>query len=580
MKPYDPLYLDKADASTNVIWTENYSHGIYHIPFDEWEFGPTQSVVIEYNGEYTVVNEKGPGHAMMLVPFHLLGFEFIFGLLMVGLAVFATYMLGKRLFSCRVGFIAAALVLTNATVIVMWHRYYWTDASTMHLFILSFWLMVEAVYRYNGRSMNPREVKPVEIKERLIALGLGALSGLTFGASVSTRYPTGILVIALAAFPIVFFVMKVWLELKDRKMSAAIKDSVGARLLLIAFILGLVIVLYPLMQYNTEYFGGPLNSGYDATPLSSFDPIEGIAPRNSIESWSGNLGEGVINAGSNFIKLLPILIMRIPILLFVPLGIWFLRKRPIVIVLILIIAISFFTYMSLAWVDMYARLDMFSILWEPRYFMPSLPIITLLGAAGIDGLVNWRKVKASQPVGNPKPVEPETRVKGNPNPMKQETPLVGNPPPVKQETRMVAGAFIIVCLLLLCGLAPVSYYFMTDGVEGRPPGPGQQPMQPVVVTTDQLLPDSFRYDGRLVRVENASILGITHGSPFIRSQGSRNDRAIPVQFRDWPPGTIPNFQLGQNVEVGGMFMTFITPEGPRPVINVKYETQDFFRILP
>jgi hypothetical protein len=179
-----------------------------------------------------------------------------------------------------------------------------------------------------------------------------------------------------------------------------------------------------------------------------------------------------------------------------------------------------------------------------------------LGAVGIDGLVKWRQDKPRE--------------------------IVGNPKPVKRETRMIAGAFIIVCILLLLGLAPVSYYFMTDGAEGRPPGPGPGPgdMEIHVVTTDQLFTDFFEFDNKFVRVENAEIVNIDRGMPFIRSPDSQDNRGIPVQFRDWPPGTLPQFELGQTVEVQGLYMNIITPQGPMPIINVKHGTEDYFTILP
>ncbi|MFQ6060378.1 MAG: hypothetical protein ACE5KV_03650, partial [Thermoplasmata archaeon] len=82
--PYNPE-TDVADATTNDIWIEHYPNGVYHIPFDDWDYGPTQSVVVLYEGEYVVVNEKGPGHALMMVPFHLIDADFLFGPLMVAL---------------------------------------------------------------------------------------------------------------------------------------------------------------------------------------------------------------------------------------------------------------------------------------------------------------------------------------------------------------------------------------------------------------------------------------------------------------------------------------------------------------
>src|SRR3990170_2947892 len=141
--PYAPMG-DLYDATTNYIWTREYDRGVFHIPYDEWTYPVTQSSVVWYEGEYVVVNEKGPGHALLIVPFYLLGAESLFAPLLVGLAVLSTYLLGKRLFGWTAGFVAAAAVLVNLNVIVMWHRYYWTDAATMHLLVASAALLVEA----------------------------------------------------------------------------------------------------------------------------------------------------------------------------------------------------------------------------------------------------------------------------------------------------------------------------------------------------------------------------------------------------------------------------------------------------
>ena len=150
--PYDPS-IDLADATTNDIWVQQYANGVHHIRYDDWTYGNTQSVLVVYQDEIVVVNEKGPGHVVMMLPFYMAGIGGLFSIIMMGLAVFSTYMLGKRLFGWQVGFIASLAVLFNLIVIVMWHRYYWTDASTMHLLVLSFWLLVEANYQYNGGSL-------------------------------------------------------------------------------------------------------------------------------------------------------------------------------------------------------------------------------------------------------------------------------------------------------------------------------------------------------------------------------------------------------------------------------------------
>ena len=101
--PYDPS-IDLADATTNDIWVQQYADGVHHIPYEDWTYGITQSVVVEYEGQYVVVNEKGPGHVAMMLPFYMAGIGGLFSILIMGLAILGTYMLGKRLFSWQVGF--------------------------------------------------------------------------------------------------------------------------------------------------------------------------------------------------------------------------------------------------------------------------------------------------------------------------------------------------------------------------------------------------------------------------------------------------------------------------------------------
>lgn len=244
--PYDPE-TDLADAVTNDIWVEYYSQGIFSIPYDDWSYGNTQSVVVWHDGQYVVVNEKGPGHVLMMVPLYLLGADFLFGSFMAGIAVLATYMLGKRLFNWRVGAIAAVLVLTNVSVIMMWYRYYWTDASTMSLLALSIWLCVEANYRINGKNLDPKNINVATVKEKLLALGLGILAGLSFGASVSTRYATALLLVPIMLYFVLFYLIRAWPSLKDRRIYEAIRSSFRMWPLIAVFVLGLACVLVPLM---------------------------------------------------------------------------------------------------------------------------------------------------------------------------------------------------------------------------------------------------------------------------------------------------------------------------------------------
>lgn len=446
--PYLPE-RDLADATTNDIWVEYYSQGIYHIPFEEWDHGITQSVIILYEGEYTVVNEKGPGHVMMILPFYVLGIGFLFGPVMMAFAVFSTYMLGKRLLNWRVGILAAVLVLTNATVLVMWYRYYWTDASTMHMLVLSVWLLVEANYWFNGKNLDAKE-QGATARQRLFALGLGALSGLAFGASVSTRYATALILIAIVFYLAVFYLVKAWPHLEAREIMKAAKSTQGLWVLLGVFLLGLLVVLVPLMSYNTEYFGSPFRSGYDETLLTQFDPIAGLNPRNTSTGWSSNFISNLWTAWENFLDVLPILVLRVPSLLLVPIGMWVLRKRPLVLsFLFLWILINYITYLTLSWVDMYANIPP-EILHEPRYFMPSLPAIALLAGAAIDCIAQ-RAV--------------------------ERIPFTRDATPEGKKVSRALVVLVIIALLALSGILAALNYFgnMEYGGALRPPRPPLPP---------------------------------------------------------------------------------------------------------
>jgi hypothetical protein len=542
--PYDPS-TDLADATTNDIWIEHYSHGIYHIPFSEWTYGQTQSVVVEYRGEYVVVNEKGPGHVMAMIPFRSVGAEFLFAPTMAALAVAGTYMLGRRLFGWPAGFIASLLVMFNLSVVVMWHRYYWTDASTMHFLVFSVWLFVEGIYRFNGRSLDPNQAGPVSPREKLLGLGLGALAGIFFGISVSTRYPTGLLVAIFPLFLFGFYLKRMSPDIRGKRIAGAIRKGLPAIVQLGAFALGLALVLVPLMQYNATYFGGPFNSGYDATLLFKFDPAAGLESRNTSTVWTGDIGSYVSTAFGNLVLLAPMFLARMPALVFLPVGLYCMRrKKPELAMLSAWIGINFYTYLSLEWVDMYAHPHLMP--WEPRYWMPSLPAIAIIAGLAIHRLSKWLVTRWSRRIN-----WPDAGLRAG---------------------RVLAAGAIAGALVLLSAVPSLQYI-------AEPPAAGHQPQQALVVTTDQLLKHPEEFLGRQVILANATVTAVILDGVIIQSAGS--EARLPVRFVEWPPGSQPQFAVGDNVAVRGVFVREPAPPGmpPRYHIGVKYGTQDFARLI-
>jgi len=554
------LYLpesDLADATTNVIWVEYYSEGVYSVPYADWTHGMTQSVVVQHNGAYTVVNEKGPGHAMMIVPFHVLGIEFLFGPVMAAFAVFSTYMLGKRLLDWKAGFLGAVLILTNVTVLVMWYRYYWTDASTMHTLILSVWLLVEANYWFNGKSLDAKKAQSATTRQKLFAAGLGALSGLAFGASVSTRYATALILVALLFYLAAFYLIRSWPHLKKREILKALKETRGFWALLAVFLLGLLCVMVPLMKYNSDYFGGPFGSGYDETLLMHFNATRGLSPRNTSSTWSSGFPSSLLTAFGNFLTVLPVLIARVPAMLILPVGIWVLRKRPLLLTFLLIwIVINLATYLSLAWTDMYADIPQ-GVMHEPRYFLSSLPPMAIIAGAGIMGFARWAVRKTA-----PEGLDPDTK-----------------------KVRKAFVACVVIGILVLSGLVPAANYFATMKYGGALlPGPGGQPpppQQPFTVTTDQLADNPYAYNGSIVRVFNANVLSLNVNIVRIVSPGSIKVNGIIVRLDYFPPGQLPQVHVGDRVEVTGHFVARLLPsQQVDTFIGIRYGTPDLFRILP
>jgi hypothetical protein len=254
---------------------------------------------------------------------------------------------------------------------------------------------VEANFWYNSRTLDPKKICASNVRWRFLGIGLGVFSGLTFGLSVSTRYPTAVILIAMFSFIFVFYLLRVWPFLKKKEILKALKKSSGMWVILGAFLLGLMFVLIPLMSYNSEYFGGPFSSGYDCTVLTKirdrgWDPyVDGLNPRNTSSSWMGNIFDTstISTVAQNFFILLPVFISRMPAIVLAPLGVWVFRKKSALILLFPWIFINFYTYLSLSGVRKYV--EHLEIAWEPRYWMPSIPAIALLASAGVYGVAKW-----------------------------------------------------------------------------------------------------------------------------------------------------------------------------------------------
>lgn len=383
LQPYNVMTMDIADATTNFIWIPHYAQGVFAIPYNQWTYGITQSVVVLHNGQYLVLNEKGPGFSLLIVPFYLIHAEWLFAPMIVLLAVVSTYMLAYRLANWRVAFVAALTTMLNLSVLIMWAHYYWTDAATMHLLVCSVWLLVESNYRINGRSSDPKVPGSPSASGYLSGGILSLLSGIVFGIAISTRYPVALVLPAILLYLITFYALKY----RASKLASGFGRGLpGGFMITGIFLVGLSIILIPLMHYNSTYFGGPFNSGYDATSLVTFSKGHTISLRNQSQSWFAAPLSDIENAARNFIYLLPLLVFRMPALILLPAALWYIRKdRPTLILLSLWIFIALVTYLSVSWVIEYdATRSYIQSVWEPRYFMPAIPPTSILAGIAIE----------------------------------------------------------------------------------------------------------------------------------------------------------------------------------------------------
>jgi hypothetical protein len=544
--PYDPMKGDIADASTNAIWSEYYKEGKFAVTYDQWRADNrtmTQSSVVTLDGKPYVVNEKGPAHAIFTM---VLGRAT--GTVFAAVATIATYMLGRRIFNWKVGAIGSIFVLTNLSIMAMWYKDYWVDASTVHLLVLSMWLFVES-----GLKMKAYFEKKQKKALQLSVL-LGVAAGVAFGASIATRYTVAIVLLPAVVYIFATFGKPLvhWIKLKNLK---GLGVTIGHMVVyLLPFLLGLLIVLIPLMSYNNTYFGGPFRSGYDATSLVDYTRTsEHLSPRNQTDYLSTDPLEKVGNVAHNSIALAPVVLMKMMFLVFVPVAMWKLWRRPIFWLLLLWGLVIMLGFYSMDWVDMYAKIP--PIPWEPRYQMPALPAFALLGAQGLYTLSRAIDKKIHGPKGG------------------QVGPVF---------------AIAITSIIVISNVAPMEHYLTgirtgnNLGVPnngGPPGGPGPVPF----MTIKEVYTSGQGHAGKLIQINGCHVVSIHLGPNGQLHDFNMTDPStpqdLPVIFLDYPTGTVPPVQVGSKVSVNGMFQWQDANSNGKvdpgdPVLTVKYNTQD------
>jgi hypothetical protein len=192
--------------------------------------------------------------------------------------------------------------------------------------------------------------------------------------------------------------------------------------------------------------------------------------------------------------------------------------------------------------------------WEPRYFLPVLPAVAVLGAAAL----HWF---AFDFIGGRM-----KHAKGNPS------------DPLKKRLTSMVVTIIILMIIALPGIVPAANNF-SDLEEGQVRHPPARPAA-VRVTTDQLVQNPQKFEDRFVLVPDAEVTRLIRDGCEIRSIGAREPENVTVLFRNWPPDRMPKINSGDRVEVWGLFSRMRNPDAPfEYFISVKYDTEDYIRIL-
>ena len=181
--------------------------------------------------------------------------------------------------------------------------------------------------------------------------------------------------------------------------------------------------------------------------------------------------------------------------------------------------------------------------------MPTIPAIAILGAVGIEYIAFEL---------GPKLVKRAKR---------------GNS---KNELISIVIVLLILVVIAIPGIVPAAEHF-EDPSARQPHHP--QPIGVKRVTTDDLLREPGTYVQNFVRVERAEVVEEMRDGWKIRSLDARKPGNVTVRLPEWPPDEVPNINVGDEVDVQGLFLKARNPDSPDPFfINVKWDTKDFIRL--
>jgi len=322
--------------------------------------------VVNIDGRYFVVNRWAPGYQILLGLLMRVGLETLVTISLMGMAVASVYLLARRCFGWQTAFLAATLLLTCALALIMVFEAGMADYASMAFALLGLTLFVEGLV--GGRS-------------RTLGVLMLLASGVAFGAAVWMRYSTATLALVPCAYLIVRTVSE-WRKDPMKTIVPHLKTFVRRGT---PFLVGLLILGFPLASYNLTYFGSPFASGYNFGTLQ----VTGEGENATGELTSGSFYQN-FNPSSAIDTVhlrLGWLVVLVPFILLVPVEV-FRRWRSLSTHLLLWTFLSnFLLYIFVPWVASWTR-DPTRSIEDMRYFLPGVPSIAVLAAS-----VLWQEMR-------------------------------------------------------------------------------------------------------------------------------------------------------------------------------------------
>ena len=356
----DKVKLGETDSDGKLVFETGLDmkdHSLsFHKKVDGYQI-PLASGLGMVNGELHYINHWPPGPSMLLSWFMSLNIEKLFGLFLYVVLIASTYLLARRFFGYKWALLSALLVMANSVVLMLFYAQWMGDLASTSFCFLGLLLFVEGgEYLIAGK--------------RILPMLLLFTSGLSFAAGVSMRYSS----IVLCLPPVFYIVWSIYPKggrIRGLFSSTNIRRGVAV---IAPWLIGLLVIGLLLAQYNTTYFGGPFNSGYQST--RALFTVSGTDENQSLETYQPeeSFFEAYFNYDTNTLlntpRIFVFILCLIPIF-FVCLPSILKWRKPLVTALFVWMAGILFIYLSQGWVLNHFFGDI-------RYYVAIVPAASVL----------------------------------------------------------------------------------------------------------------------------------------------------------------------------------------------------------